>query len=179
MIMVKTAKYVTLMRIGNVEIRKYDKVVLAQVEGEEGGFDILFQYISGHNRKNERVSMTSPVISQSIEMTTPVLSSSDKIAFVMPEGYTVGTTPVPFDSRIKIIEVPERYVAAIQFSGRWSASSFKKREGELLDELARNGIKTIGSPFQMLYNSPFTPWFLRRNEVAVEVDPATLKGQRL
>lgn len=177
--MAGTANYVAVSRVGNVEIRKYGKMVLAQVEGEDEGFDILFRFISGNNRKSAKVSMTAPVISQKIEMTSPVLSSKGTIAFVMPEGYTVESTPVPLDERVKVTEVPERYVAALQFSGRWSESSFRKREKELLDELARAGIKAIGGTFQMLYNAPFTPWFLRRNEVAVEVDPATLKDQQL
>jgi hypothetical protein len=30
-------------------------------------------------------------------------------------------------------------------------------------------LKTIGNIFTMLYNPPFTPSFLRRNEVAIEV----------
>lgn len=177
--MAGATNYIVLSQVGKVEIRRYSKMVVAQVEGEKEGFEILFQFISGNNRKSAKVSMTAPVISQKIEMTSPVLSSKGTIAFVMPEGYTVETTPVPLDDGVKVIEVPERHVAALQFSGRWSESTFRKRERELIDELARAGIRTVGSTFQMLYNSPFTPWFLRRNEVAVEVDPATLKGQRL
>jgi len=42
-----------------------------------------------------------------------------------------------------------------------------KKTQELLDELAKAEIKTKGKVFTMLYNPPFIPGFLRRNEVAV------------
>jgi hypothetical protein len=32
-----------------------------------------------------------------------------------------------------------------------------------------NGIATKGRPFLMRYNDPWTPPFLRRNEVAIEI----------
>ena len=40
----------------------------------------------------------------------------------------------------------------------------------LLTILENNDLKTKGEPFLMRYNSPFTPGFLRRNEVAIEID---------
>jgi hypothetical protein len=116
--------------------------------------------------------MTAPVISERIDMTAPVLSDADSLAFVMPDGYEVETTPEPLDKRIKIIKIPERYVAVLRFSGRWAKSTFEKRSKELLDELAKMNVRPRGNSFLMRYNPPFTPWFMRRNEVAVEVDLA-------
>ena len=114
--------------------------------------------------------MTSPVISQNIEMTAPVLSEKDSIAFVMPEEYTLETTPKPNDDRIVIQEIPERYVATLRFSGRWTASNFTKKSKQLLQELQKSNIKTKGNIFSMRYSGPLTPWFLRRNEVAIEIE---------
>ncbi len=75
------------------------------------------------------------------------------------------------DDRVKISEVPDRLVATLRFSGRWTNSLFEKKTKELLDELRKARIKTRGNVFSMLYNAPFTPSFMRRNEVAVEVEP--------
>ena len=111
--------------------------------------------------------MTAPVVSQQIEMTAPVVSETGSSAFIMPEGLTVETTPEPLDDRVKIVEVPERVVAALRFSWRWSNSPFKRKSDEMLQELENAWVKTNGSVFSMRYNGPFTPWFLRRNEVAV------------
>jgi effector-binding domain-containing protein len=114
--------------------------------------------------------MTAPVVSEQIEMTAPVLSDKASLAFVMPEGYTTETAPEPLNEEVKIVEVPERLVAALRFSGRWTKSSFNAKSKELLNELATANLKTKGNAFAMLYNAPFTPWFMRRNEVAIEVE---------
>jgi len=169
--MVEQARYEVLRKIGKVEIRRYPRLVIAKVDGYgDGGFNILFSFITGNNRQKSNVAMTSPVVSEQIAMTAPVLSETGSIAFVMPEGVTLATTPEPLDDRVKIVEIPERDVAALRFSGRWSNSIFKKKSKEMLEELEKGGIKTFGQVFSMRYNGPFTPWFLRRNEVAITVE---------
>lgn len=169
--MVEQAKYEVLRKIDKVEIRHYPSLVIARVDGyADSGFNILFGFITGNNRQKSKVEMTAPVISEKIAMTAPVLSETDSLAFVMPEGFSLETTPEPLDDRVKIVEIPERVVAALRFSGSWSSSVFKKRSRELLEELAKAGVNTVGPVFSMRYNGPFTPWFLRRNEVAVAVD---------
>jgi len=169
--MVEQAKYEVLREINKVEIRSYPSLVIARVDGYgDGGFNLLFNFITGSNRQKSKIAMTAPVVSDQIAMTAPVLSESDSIAFVMPEGLTLKTTPEPLDERVKIVEIPERVVAALKFSGRWSNSIFKKKSKEMIDELKTAGIKPLGKVFTMRYNGPFTPWFMRRNEVAVEVE---------
>ena len=172
--MVEQARYEVLRKIGAVEIRRYPRLVIARVDGYgDGGFNILFSFIKGNNRQKSNVAMTAPVVSEEIAMTAPVLSETVSLAFVMPEGFTLETTPEPLDDRVKIVEIPERVVAALRFSGRWSNSIFKRKSKEMLEELAKTGIKTDGQVFSMRYNGPFTPWFLRRNEVAVAVEPSS------
>jgi hypothetical protein len=172
--MVEQAKYEVLREINKVEIRRYPRLVIARVDGYgDGGFNILFGFITGNNRQKSKIAMTAPVVSEQIAMTAPVLSEPGSLAFVMPEGFTLETTPEPIDDRVKIVEIPERVVAALRFSGRWSNSIFKKKSKEMLEELAKAGMKTAGQVFSMRYNGPFTPWFLRRNEVAVAVESAS------
>ena len=169
--MVETVKYEVLRKLNKAEIRRYPKLTIAKVEGYgNGGFDLLFRFITGENRQKTKVKMTAPVVSERIEMTAPVLSDKGSLAFVMPEEYTLETTPEPLNKKVKIIEMPERLVAALRFSGRWTESSFNAKSKELLDELATAKVKTKGNIFAMLYNAPFTPWFMRRNEVAIEVE---------
>jgi len=169
--MVKEAKYSLIKKLNKVEIRLYDNLIIAEVDGYgDGGFNILFKYISGDNTTQTNLEMTSPVISKNIEMTAPVLSEKDSIAFVMPEGYTLKNTPKPTDEQIKIQQLPKRYVAALRFTGRWTASNFTKKSKQLLKELQTSKIKTKGNIFSMRYSGPLTPWFLRRNEVATEID---------
>ena len=169
--MVKEAKYRLIKKLDTVEIRLYKNLIIAEVDGYgDGGFNILFNYISGNNTTQTNLEMTSPVISKNIEMTAPVLSEKDTIAFVMPEEYTLENTPKPNDERIKIQQIPERHVAALRFAGRWTTSNFTKKSKQLLKELQTSNIKTKGNIFTMRYSGPFTPWILRRNEVATEID---------
>ena len=116
--------------------------------------------------------MTSPVISRNIDMTAPVLSEKESIAFVMPEEYTLENMPTPNDKRVRIEEIPERNIAVLKFSGRWTSSNFEEKSEQLLRQLKKLEIQTKGNLFSMRYNGPLTPWFLRRNEVAIEIESA-------
>lgn len=168
--MVNEVNYRIVKILDKVEIRYYEKLVIAEVDGYgDGGFNLLFEYISGNNSTKTNVEMTAPVISKNIEMTGPVLSENRSIAFVMPEGYTLENTPKPNDERVKIRQIPERYVAALKFSGRWKNSNFVGKSKKLLKYLEKSNIKTKGNIFSMRYSGPYTPWFLRRNEVATEI----------
>lgn len=169
--MVEEAKYEVIRKLEKVEIRRYESLVIARVDGYgDRGFNLLFRFIQGHNRQKAKVAMTAPVVSERIEMTAPVISETGSMAFIMPKAYTLETTPEPLDERVKIMEVRERYVAALRFSGRYSESIFEARSKELIDELIEAGIETKGSVFALRYSGPYTPWFMRRNEVAVEVE---------
>jgi effector-binding domain-containing protein len=168
--MVETIKYEVIREIGNVEIRRYPKIVIAKVEDPSNGFNLLYRFITGGNRQKTKVKMTTPVVSQEIQMTSPVLSETGTMAFVMPAEYTLESTPEPLDERVKIAEIPARLVAALCFSGGWSEAHFEKETQELLKTLSESKIKTKGNVFTMLYNPPFIPGFLRRNEVGIEVE---------
>ena len=175
--MVETLKYEPIRKLSKVEIRCYPKIILAKVSNyETDSFGVLFRFISGNNVQKEKVKMTTPVVSQEvsqeIKMTSPVfsdLSNEGYMAFVMPSEFSIESTPLPLDSRVKIETLPSRVVAVLRFSGSWSEAHFEEKTKELLQELANAKVKTKGSIFTMLYNPPFTPSFLRRNEVAIEV----------
>jgi hypothetical protein len=168
--LVETVNYEVVKKLDGLEIRKYPKMIQARVDGYgDGGFNFLFQFISGKNRQKSKVAMTAPVVSEKIAMTAPVLSTGGSLAFVMPESYTIETTPQPTDERVRIVESAPRFLAVLRFSGRWSEGAFEKRTKEMLGGLEKAGIATKGEAFAMRYNPPFTPWFLRRNEVAIEV----------
>jgi len=175
--MVETLKYEPIRKLGKVEIRRYPEIILAKVSNyETDSFGVLFRFISGNNVQKEKVKMTTPVVSQEvsqeIKMTSPVfsdLSNEGYMAFVMPSEFSIESTPLPLDSRVKIETLPSRVVAVLRFSGSWSEAHFEEKNKELLQELANAKVKTKGSIFTMLYNPPFTPSFMRRNEVAIEV----------
>lgn len=108
-------------------------------------------------------------------MTAPVLQAGDtsgwRVAFVVPAQYSWETAPQPTDPRVKLRLLPARTVAAVRFSGTWDEERFTTKEKELRALLADRGLKTIGEAMYARYNPPFTPWFLRRNEVMIAVEP--------
>ncbi len=182
---VEQAEYSVLKKGDGYEIREYAAHIEAQaiVNGSydqalNEGFRIIAGYIFGGNVKKESIAMTAPVreeklSSENIAMTAPVLSKSDGdsrvIAFVMPKKYSLETLPTPSDARVQLVEVPVRKVAVLQFSWYRSSSLVQKKETELLAALSRDNIEITGSPSYAGYNAPWTPPWMVRNEVMVEV----------
>ncbi len=176
--MVETPEYNVIKQIEEIEIRHYPIIFLATAtgQGRDDLFGALFRYISGDNSGNQKIAMTAPVITpEKIAMTAPVISDSGSMSFIVPSKYTRETVPKPLDSRISIVEVPARTMAVLRFSGWGEAKTVAEKKGKLLEILTKNNIRPKGEPVLMRYNSPWTPWFARRNEVAVEIEPENSK----
>jgi hypothetical protein len=176
----ESLQYTVEQTIGDIEIRNYPKFLIATVDSttDEGAFRVLFGYISGNNKSRQEVPMTVPVIStkgshEEISMTTPVISTPGSFSFVMPSRYTIDTIPEPTDKRIRIVEVESKRLAVLGFKGRTNREKVDSKEAELTQILSEKDIKIIGEAFLMRYNSPFTPGFMRRNEIAVEIEAQT------
>jgi hypothetical protein len=120
--------------------------------------------------------MTAPVgleASTKIEMTAPVQQQQEagrwRVSFVMPSVYTLDTIPQPLDERISIREAPGGLVAAIRYSGTWSRKRYEEKRALLEEFIRKQGLEKVGEPVFARYNPPFTPWFLRRNEILAPV----------
>jgi len=158
--MVEIAAYEVSEHIGEVELRQYPALRVATVSGlpDDGAFRILFKYISGGNRTKQNIAMTAPVLSDATTM-----------AFVLPPRFSTEEVPEPRDTRVRIQEILPRTVAVIRFKGYADEESVAEVKTRLFSALKTSGSETIGEPFLMRYNAPFTPGFLRRNEVGIEV----------
>ena len=171
----KTASY---------EIRKYGPIIVAETkvisDFESAGnqaFRILAGYIFGGNTSKTKIAMTAPVnqqaASKKIAMTAPVTQikqdSGYLIQFTMPKQYTLETLPAPNDNRVQLRQIPGRRIAVFTYSGSWSESRYKEKLDTLVDKLKGNNVKTIGEPVLARFNSPFQLWFLRRNEIWLEL----------
>lgn len=182
---IEKAKYEIVERDLDFEIRQYAPQIVAEtfVAGDfekvgSEGFRRLYDYISGNNRKKQKISMTAPVAqegkSEKIAMTAPVnqVQENDRwrITFLMPSEYSMGDLPEPLDERVVLKEDPGRLVAAIKYSGTWSKTRYDEKKSLLQDFIAERGLKTAGEPVWARYDPPFMPWFLRRNEVLIPVE---------
>jgi len=182
---VEQMNYVVSRRMRGYEIREYPSHIVAQAkikgtynEALSLGFRIVAGYIFGGNTKKENISMTVPVttqkeISEKISMTAPVLATtqgdSHLISFGMPASYTLATLPVPNDPQVKIVSVPTKKFAALRFSSWRSEARNEVMQSKLLGYLERDGIMHSGSPIYAGYNPPWTPPWMIRNEIMLEI----------
>ena len=173
------------------QIRKYEPYIVAEVvvpgpESEAGNqaFKLLGGYIFGKNKGERKLEMTAPVVqtplaapssSTKIEMTAPVIQTPTQsgflVQFMMPTAFILATLPEPTDAKVKLRQVAGKTVAAHQYSGSWSQSNYDEHLTILKTALAKDGVKTQGEPMYSRYNAPFTPWFLRKNEIWHNVQP--------
>lgn len=170
----------------NIEIRRYEPRLAAEVEtpeagkaGIDGAFRLLFAYIAGANRntgsEGVAIAMTAPVETREgarIAMTTPVQTDDSgggaRMRFFLPRGFDARNAPRPLDDRVRLVEVPGETLATLRFSG--SGGDFAARRAELVAALAQSPWRPTGTPSAFTYDAPFTPPFLRRNEAAVTVE---------
>ena len=125
----------------------------------------------------QKINMTAPVTQESkgvkMKMTNPATQESKgeiyRVAFVMPSKWTFKTLPKPIDSRITIQDKPARKVAVLKYSGTWSTSNYDKHLVQLQDWIKKENLTPVSSPVWARYNSPFSLWFIRRNEVQIDV----------
>ncbi|WP_373508723.1 heme-binding protein [Thiocapsa sp.] len=188
---IEESGYEVVRTFPDFELRRYPPYRVAETEVpgpfDEAGnqaFRILADYIFGNNRADTKIEMTAPVSQrpaagegERIEMAAPVAqrpaSGTDGgtfiVSFVMPERFTLATLPVPVDPRVRLREEPGKLVAVRRYSGRWTESSYRENESLLLSAVEQAGLRPVAAPVYARYNSPFSLWFMRRNEVMVEV----------
>ncbi|WP_137123693.1 heme-binding protein [Roseomonas sp. HF4] len=175
--------FAVVEQVGEVEIRRYAPRIAAETEvagGEEAarneGFRRLAGYIFGGNARRDRIAMTAPVAQargERIAMTAPVAQQGSdgawRIRFFMPARFTMETLPVPDDSRVALVTVPEETVAVLRFSGVPRPDLVAERGAALAAALEGSAWAATGPVQGWFYDPPWTVPALRRNEVVVPV----------
>jgi hypothetical protein len=172
-------------------LRRYPALVAVETEvagsfddARTAAFRRLFRYISGANEAKQDVAMTVPVTSvpaqragREVAMTVPVTTAPAGagggylMRFFLPREFTLATAPRPTDPAVRLAEVPERWLAVREWSGRATESNALEQQAALLTAVRAAGLVPQGTPEFAVYNGPFTLWFLRRNETWVRVEP--------
>jgi len=185
--MTEEQPFEVVRRYDGFALRRYPSHVVAEVTVElpfeqagNTAFRYLFGYITGQNRSRTSVAMTAPVVQsagagQKVAMTAPVIQHSTQeggyaVAFVLPASMTEEAAPEPTDPRVSIRTVPPSLAAVARYSGRWSQDSYERHCSSLLQALEAEGLEAVGTPRFARFDPPIKPWFLRRNEVVVDVD---------
>jgi hypothetical protein len=163
-------KYSIIKTYKDFEIRTYQASLFTSVkihtdnykQASSKGFSILGGYVFGKNENKEQIPMTSPVAMtlEKKEMT---------MLFLVPEKFTKENLPKPENTNIEFIEIPEKKMAAITFSGWASDEKIEKYKLLLIKLLDENGIKYANKFSVLGYNPPYEVLF-RRNEIIVELE---------
>jgi len=184
---VELPDYTLITGDGDFEIRDYPPLVVAEVvregsrqQGLSDGFGPLARYIFAKERAGDRIAMTAPVQQQAvapdekIAMTAAVTQTSAgdgawAVQFIMPSAYRIEDLPAPAGDNVRLREVPARRVAAVRFSGRTDDQLIAEQEQRLRNWMLGRDLEPAGAAVYAYYNDPFTPGFLRRNEIIIPI----------
>ena len=180
-------KYTVLKKQHEYEIREYDSYLVAEVavqgtqkESIRRGFKKLFDYISGNNSRQESIKMTAPVTQQQqedtserIAMTAPVMQEQKEdaylVSFMMPSNYTLDSIPTPNDPSVTVVLKDRRKMGVIRFAGYAPEETIIIKQARLKESLRADGYQILSSAHMAFYNPPWTPPFMRRNEVMYSI----------
>lgn len=172
--------YQVVQTLEDIEVRAYDTYTVAEVvvpgpaaEAGNQAFPILAGYIFGKNKGERKFAMTAPVTQAvdpvKLEMTAPVTQAAApggfRVQFVLPKGVTAESAPEPLDARVTLRDIAPHRVAVIRYSGFWSDANYNQHLAKLQAALRAANLVSVGEATYSRYNAPFTPWFLRRNEI--------------
>jgi len=159
------ANYQIIKKNDIYEIRKYsNRLAIETIESNQGSsFRRLFNYISGNNKTNQEIKMTTPV-------TRVEKNDNMTMQFYLPSNFDEKNVPDPSDENVNIVTVEGGYYAAIIYSGRTTDKNFLKYTNILEKELIKNNISITSFPIRATYNSPFTLPMNRRNESMFKIN---------
>ena len=151
----------------DVEIRHYAPCVMADVivngdyrRATYEGFRPLVTYISRND-----IAMTAPVVQEG------TADETWRVSFVMPAGMTLTDLPPPADRRVTLRNIAGHDAAAIRFRGIASRLDIARQERRLRRALEAAAIRPIGSIRIARFDPPWTPGFMRHNEVVLDIAP--------
>lgn len=160
----ESAPYRVVRSAGDFEVRDYPPLTVAEtpmdVSGSDGSFNRLFRFISGRNNAEQKIAMTTPVIMSGT-------GAEATMAFVMPATIKEGAVPKPEDEAVKVREIDAGRFVSLRFSGGRSAKNEADALRRLTEWMAGQGLAVLSAPVYAYFDPPWTPIFLRRNEVMV------------
>lgn len=162
----ETLEYELITKEEAFELRKYDDFYIVAYDNQadpniDKGFKTLFNNISSENKENEKISMTTPVIQEKSE-------ANKKMAFVVPKEY-FGRVPEPTNTHLTVERFKKGVFAAVLFSGKRNEAKEARMKKALDEWLTEKGLEKKSDFMTASYSGPFTPSFLRKNEVWVRV----------
>jgi hypothetical protein len=165
-----TAAYKTIKTEGDFELRAYETLHLAKVtlptsdkrsKNMDGSFMKLFRFIDGQNEREEKISMTTPVIVERGD-------KESSMSFVMPETTVAKGLPTP-KGEVKLAQMPSVKIAVLRFAGISNSQKEAEKLVALQAWMTKEKLTPEMAPLFAFYDPPWTLGFMRRNEVLLRV----------
>lgn len=165
----ESAPYQEVRSDGLFELRDYPALTVVQTpmarngNGADGSFMRLFRFISGSNATKQKIAMTTPVFMSGSE-------SNATMAFVLPKKMSAESAPKPTDATVQVRELSAGRFGVLRFKGGRSARNEVESLAKLQAWLAKENLRGTGGPIYGYFDPPWTPGFMRRNEVMLLVE---------
>jgi hypothetical protein len=109
-----------------------------------------------------------------VATTTPVLIDAGKdrktMSFIMPRNAVAKGVPTPAGGSVALGKVEAGRFAVLRFEGERTAENEQAAIGKLKAWLVAKKLSGTGDPIFAYYDPPWTPTFLRRNEVMMRIE---------
>ena len=160
----ETQSYDVIEKHDNIEIRYYPPAAKVMSKGKIGGntnFRNLFNYISGSNSNNLKISMTTPVYMKNNK-------ENQIMEFVLPKKFNDNEIPKPDNLNLEVYMSKEAIFASIRYSGYNNSEKQSIYTEKLLNKVNDLGRDIIGTPILLSYDAPYK-FYNRRNEILIEL----------
>lgn len=169
----ESAPYKVVRSDGKFELRDYPALTvvetpMANPNGSDGGFMRLFRFITGANEGKQKIAMTTPVFMSGS-------ATNLTMAFVLPAKINTAAVPKPVDGALTVRELPAGRFAVLRYSGGRNAKNESETVARLQSWLERERLTALSGPVYGYFDPPWTPSFLRRNEVMLRTEEAKPK----
>ena len=162
----ETPEYQVVQTDGKFEIRDYPTLTVATTPmgGDEmnRSFGQLFRFITGSNKGAEKIEMTTPVL---------IDTAKDKktMSFIMPKKAVEKGIPKPAGDGVVLGKIEAARIAVLRFDGERTPENEKAAIERLKAWLDARKLATKSDPIFAYYDPPWTPVFMRRNEVMMRL----------
>ena len=92
------------------------------------------------------------------------------MAFVLPASMSSNDVPEPLDENVQVRTRPTGLYAVYRYSGKRVDGGSNKAKRELKNWILKNDYEQLSDPINAYYDTPWTPPFLRRNELLIQVN---------
>lgn len=162
----ESAPYTVARTDGRFQVRQYPGLVMVQTARGDANnsFMRLFRFIGGKNAATRKIPMTTPVFMAGD-------GTNATMSFVMPKTMRAEDVPQPSEQGVAVASMEAGRYAVLGFTGSRSLQNESNATARLATWMTKEGLSPAGEPIFGYFDPPWTPPFLRRNEVMIRIAP--------